>query len=128
MKNLTLFPFPVETDADRDVVGGKGGRILARSQRDFGRETLTARRVRPAGGILEAADQLDLNRRLSFQQSDRYVHMFAETSSNMSSDNVTSRNIAAMSSPEILEKSFSNGATKMPHKSIDAGLTVSSPL
>jgi MFS family permease len=74
------------------------------------------------------ANQLDIDGRPRFHKTHREIHRAAITSSSWSSGSVTSRKIAAMSSAEMTAKSLSSGTTKIPHKSMDAGLTVNCPV
>src|SRR5262249_37622940 len=117
----------MESDADCDVIKRESaGRWVQWSQPYFRCEAMTPSRIGPACGIHEISDEFNFNCGPRFDQSDRYVHNREATSSNRSSASVTSLKIAAISSAEILAKSFSSGTTKTPQRSMDAGLTVSS--
>src|SRR5581483_7623858 len=120
--------FPMETDTNRDVVHSERGRGILRRERGFRSETMAAGRVHFAGGIPKGAEEFQLDGGTAFDQSDGYVHSFAATSLKISSGSVTSRKIEAISAPVIRAKSFSKGTTKIPQRSIDAGLTVNSPV
>src|SRR5947208_332491 len=132
-EDLPLFPLPVKSNPNRDVIQCEGRRRhFGGSQNNFGCEAMPPGSVAVIHRIGECAHQLGFNGRPAFAQSDRNVHRtrsrLAATSPNWSAANVTSRKIAAISSPEIRRKSFSKGTTTIPHKSIAPGLTVNSPV
>src|SRR5262245_19361680 len=123
----------METYSNHHLVYGKSaGLHVRRGQTDFGRQSMPAWSIQLAFRIDECARQLDFNSGLRMHQPDRDVHRslsnFAAMASKVSSGSVTSLKIDSMSSPEMTVKSFSNGTTNMPQRSIEAGLTVSSPV
>src|SRR5262249_56832122 len=115
--SLPFFAPPMKADPDRLFIRReRTARYIPRFQCDVRRETMTSGRVGSPACISEHADQFDFYSLLSLHQTHRNVHSFAATSWTTSSGRVTSLKTAVMSSPEILAKSFSNGATKIPQR------------
>src|SRR5690349_19630690 len=123
----------MKADSNRDVIQCKNTRCRVRWRKYyFRRKSVSSGTVRLARGIGKDAGQLDFNGGTCFNQADGYVQgslsSCSATSRNCSSGKVTSRKIAAIAPAVILAKSSACGTTNIPHKSIVAGLTVSSPV
>src|SRR5437867_5609940 len=144
-EDLAFAPLPMKTDADRYVVEGEGGSAgLHRCEFDFGREVMAARRIGLALGVDERTAEFDIHGVALLHQAHRDIHQTSKfpslakegnllskrfrASSNGPSGSVTSSKMRSMSTPRIRSKSERTGTTKIPHRSIAAGLTVSSPV